>query len=340
MKQSVNNPPSNDLPREILEKDVLDAVTDSGYPLQTRVAAWLLSNGFKYVDEEWPYFDTDTRQTREIDIFASRTLEGTDLVPLLEKSVVEPSLNLMFECKQSKLPYVFFLCQSTPWVDHFPILAGLRERFVTVSGLASYDYIPLITPVVNALGLNSCRGVSHQFITQPSYSMSFSKCVRRSNRIELSGTEAYNGLVLPLVKAMQHFEDIMRPKRRSKSSLDCHLTLGIGILDAPITAVLLSARDSEPNMLRLPFVRVARRGAMESPLLDQNTGTFAIDIVHRRFLEEYIMQHLFPFFLDVAKLVMQHSEVLRTGEGHGVEDETGRIQLKGPRLGARRRRRD
>lgn len=326
MRRALNDPCSNDLPSGILEKDILDAVEDSGYPLQTKVAAFLLSHDF-FVAEEWSYVDADTHQTREIDIFAMRELRGTELEPLLEKSDVQPTLSLIFECKQSILPYVFFLCQGkAPWIDHFPIIAGLRNRFMWVSGL---DYGSLITPIVNALGLNGPE-VRHDFIMSPSYSMSFSKCVRKSNRIELSGREAYNSLVLPLIKAMQHYENAMRPKKKSVSSFGCHVTLGIGVLDAPIIGVQLSAEDSKPHILHLPWVRVARRGTMETPLLDENIGTFAIDIVHWNFLEEYLVKHLFPFFLDTSKLAMQHWEVLRKGRGQGIEDESGRIELREP----------
>jgi len=320
-----STPLSNELPPGLLEKDIIDAITESGYPLQTKVAASLLSHGFDPVDEEWPYIDSDTHQTREIDLRATKSLEGTELEPMLGRSGIEPMLNLMFECKQSTLPYVFFLCQRTPWIDHFPIMAGLPGRFVFVD----MDPAGWITPIVNALGVNGPE-VSHEFMKKPSCCLSFSKCVRSSKRIELSGTEAYNSLVLPLIKAMQHFEEAMLPKGGAdpKIKLTCMVTLGIGVLDAPIIGVRPSAEDSGPHIIRLPWVRVARRGAIETPLLDENKGTFGIDVVHKDFLDEYLSEHVLPFFLDLSRSAIQHSKIMRTGTGFGVMDDSGRIELK------------
>jgi hypothetical protein len=119
METRPNNPATNKLGPGLTETDVLDAVSKSGYPLQTIVGNYLRSQF--HVQEEWSYIDKDAQELRTIDILAEKHLY--DLTR--EHPRVRPTLDLLVECKQSALPYVFFLSSSKPWVPHFPLLAGL-----------------------------------------------------------------------------------------------------------------------------------------------------------------------------------------------------------------------
>jgi len=88
----------------VTEADVLDAVGKSGYPLQNVVSDYLQTATFRTV-EEWSYLDKESGQLRTIDVKAEK--------PLFEYGKgdirVRPSLVLLIECKQSQMPYVFFL---------------------------------------------------------------------------------------------------------------------------------------------------------------------------------------------------------------------------------------
>lgn len=104
-KSTPINPNTNKLAAGVNEADVLGAITKSGYPLQNIVADYCEKGAFRTV-EEWSYLDKDSGQLRTIDVKAEKPLfdskEGA-------KIRVRPGLVLLIECKQSQLPYVFFL---------------------------------------------------------------------------------------------------------------------------------------------------------------------------------------------------------------------------------------
>ena len=100
MKISSENPESNVLGKGIEESDIALAVRASGYPLQIIVSK-ILGDKFHLI-EEWSYRDGDTERT--IDLLAEMQLfDFSEPQPR-----VRPTLNLLIECKQSDLPYIFF----------------------------------------------------------------------------------------------------------------------------------------------------------------------------------------------------------------------------------------
>lgn len=109
MEHSLPNPRANALGNGITEADVLGAITKSGYPLQTVVANFFRRTKFR-VTEEWGYVDQDEDQLRTIDMKCELPL--FDSANLKGDSKVRPTLVVLIECKQSQLPYVFFLSRK------------------------------------------------------------------------------------------------------------------------------------------------------------------------------------------------------------------------------------
>ena len=105
MKAAAGNPSGNVIGAGLHESQVEEAVRRSGYPLQT-VIARALSTAF-HVREEWSYIDADTAELRTLDLLAERPFYESDV-----HSRVRPTLDLLIECKQSDLPYVFFLAST------------------------------------------------------------------------------------------------------------------------------------------------------------------------------------------------------------------------------------
>jgi hypothetical protein len=299
METTPNNPSTNKLGPGLAETDVLDAVSKSGYPLQTIVADYLRSQF--HVQEEWSYIDKDAQELRTIDILAEKWLYDFTQ----EQPRVRPTLDLLVECKQSTLPYVFFLSSSKPWVPHFPLLAGLFGHTLILT--TDDDASSWELPILRALGLDS-----HPFIAEePEYCMSFSKCVRKGSDVELSGSESFHGLVLPILKAMHYFQIAESPPKTA-SYFDCHLAIGIGIIDAPMVGVRVS--EQSHNLTLLPWVRVVKHETDEIPDWQHWTRLFAIDIIHKDFLKDYLDKHVLPFAQEFSKLVIKHQQVLASGE--------------------------
>ena len=80
------------------------------------------------MQEEWTYVDSDSNDTRATDIVA-----GLDLFKWGEGNAkhVRPRLNLIVECKQSDLPYVFFVDDQRIMTRTHPI-GGLRSDSIEV----------------------------------------------------------------------------------------------------------------------------------------------------------------------------------------------------------------
>jgi len=319
MRTTSNNPLTNRLGSGITEKDV----SKSGYPLQTIVANLIREHSSSkkrsfYVQEEWSYVDKDTKGLRTIDILAQKWLCDIGGGP---QRKVRPILNLVLECKQSPLPYVFFLSKGRPVVIHFPLIAGLPHQTVEIT--TDDDPSTWTFDILHALELRS-----HAFLsTDADYCTTFSKCVRGGANVELSGSEPFHGLVLPILKAMQHFQVVESPPKTALY-FDCHIVIGIGVLDAPMVGVRVSARGHD--LVLLPWVRVIRHETDE--ILDWHQtrrGFYAIDIVHKDFLKEYLHRHVFPFTEVFSGLAMKHDEELASGKAfasglgkdswHGIE---------------------
>jgi len=298
-----NNPLTNKLGSGLNEADILAAVSKSGYPLQTLVANFLRERFAEpsYVQEEWSYVDEDTHKLRNIDILAEKWL--WDFTP--KQPRVRPTLSLLIESKKSDLPYVFFLSSSRPWIRHFPLLAGLVGDTLTIT--TDDDASTWEFPVLDALELNS-----HPFIKkEPECCLLFTKCERKGKKVELSGSEPFHEIVLPLLKAMHHFQIAESPPKTA-FYFDCHLTIGVGVLDAPMVGISVS--EQSPDLTLLPWLRVVRHETEESPDWTHPTRLFAIDIVHKDFLQDYLDKHVLPFAEEFRRLVIKHQQVLASGQ--------------------------
>src|SRR5687768_6095163 len=102
IREGGGNPPSNRLQAGVTADDVGDAIHRSGYPVQTAVAVDLTQSGFA-ITEEWGFTD-ESGTKRTLDLLAERF----DWVDRPNAYRIRPSLDLLVECKQREMPYIFF----------------------------------------------------------------------------------------------------------------------------------------------------------------------------------------------------------------------------------------
>ncbi|MBI4192466.1 MAG: hypothetical protein HY525_18255 [Betaproteobacteria bacterium] len=304
MNQASNNPPSNQLGAEVNDDQLRSAIEKSGYPLQTIVGNMLRSkpesSEAKFgVQEEWGFIDQDTKKLRNLDLRADLRLHDWN-----SQLRVRPQLTLLIECKQSQLPYVFFETGDIPWLNNFPVVAGLRTGTVDIT--SDDDPSSLELTVIDALGLDQ-----ETFQKQPHFCYTLSKCVRDGKNLEISGSETYNGLVLPLVKALQHFVLAEAPVNTAWY-FDGHLTVALAVLDAPMIGVSVNA--SAPTLTMRPWLRIIRHEYDEDAEKFDRNHVFALDVVHKDFLSDYLDKHLLPFAACFAERVLRHPTELATGE--------------------------
>lgn len=312
MQHSPNNPIENRLKEGVTEETVLQAVETSGYPLQTVVGGHLRAAGLSDVQQEWSYVDRDSGNTRTLDVIAHKPFFETPRSWRDPEGQVDASLALLIECKQSKLPYVFFLSSDKPSVRDFPAVAGIPPLKISKGGGGS---IHSQNPAV-ALSLDR-----HHFVSDATWCAAFAKCSRKGKDLELSGNEPFNNLVLPLSKALDYFVKVRtRAKDRRDNNYLCTLALALGVLDAPMVGIRVTEEGNEAILL--PWVRVVRH---ETRQLERSARgedrLIAVDVIHKDFLARYLGDHLLPFAESFSYTVEDHQESIRSGKGRGVGGE-------------------
>lgn len=300
METSENNPASNLLGPGITDQLVADAIQKSGYPLQLMIANQL--QGDFFLQEEWAFPDPETQSVRTIDIVATQRLyEHKEPQPR-----IRPALNFVIECKQSDLPYVFFLSETAPWLRDYPLISGLKSKYVNITTDDAPHSWSLDS--LQILGLNE-----HPFLTRDAVTcMTLSKCVRKGSELLLSGSDAYQGLVFPLIKASSHLRDSRTPPPTAQY-FDCELIIPVAVVDAPMVGVNLDKDGSKSKLI--PWVRVARHQPLDGENYTDRSTVFGIDVVHKDFLETYINQHALPFAKEFAELALKHHHVLADTKG-------------------------
>lgn len=273
------------------------AVEKSGYPLQTEIGR-LLRRSF-FTQDEWCYVDRDSGELRTIDIRADVQLYQEGSQPR-----VRPQLTLLIECKQSQLPYVFFESTSPEGMFDHPKITGLQNPTIRIS--SDDDPSTWTFTIIHALDLHK-----NAFQIAPICCNTFSKAARKGADLELSGTEAYSGLILPLIKALGHLSIAEAPPKTAWY-FDAHLAVGIGVLDAPM--IVARKQPSGTSLDLAPWVRVLRHEYSADGKLGERDQMWAIDVVHRDYLDEYLTLHLIPFAKDFATTVLAHTTEIATGE--------------------------
>ena len=209
MNKKIHNPDLNSLRPDISIEKIKDGIKHSGYPLQVIISNHL-ENKF-LVQQEWAYVDQDTESIRSIDILAELMLyDPQDIKPK-----VRPSLNLLIECKKSELPCVFFLSKNMIYPSKFPVIAGLPKDEISI--ITDDDASTFNHSIIQTFSL-----CDHEFLKgSVKTCATFTKCNRKGTNLELSGSEPFNGIVMPLTKTLNHLKKIETPKK-SHCWLDCH----------------------------------------------------------------------------------------------------------------------
>jgi hypothetical protein len=291
--QYPNNPPENSIPAGIKVNDISNAINKSGYPLQLVIANSLIeiTTEWTTIQEEWAYVDSDTNQTRTLDIFAN-----LPLYDLTSKGVrMRPWLTLLIECKRTDLPYVFFLSRTSSRLRQFPIIGGSP-----VNDLCWLDsnQPETRTNATDALGLQK-----HSFLKNIPRCMTFSKCERKGKDFILSGSDPYQNLVLPLVKAALYSRNRSRP-RPTHRFFDFAITVPVAIIEGPMLGVYIA--ESSTDVTALPWIRVVRHIGQDQS--HHQEAVTAIDVIHRGFWKQYLSDHLLPFARDFSAKVVKYED--------------------------------
>jgi hypothetical protein len=215
-------------------------------------------------------------------------------------------VSLLIECKRSEMPYIFFASDSRPGRGGFAVsVAGLHQDEISVrtdDDMSTWSFTTL-----RALGL-----ADHTFVADPPrVAMTFSKAARRGKELELSGTDPYQSLVLPLTKALRGYTGRIAPPKTAMY-FDLVLPLAVAVIDGPM--VVASVAQSGVSYELHPWVRVYRHDVdMAAARRFEREKLHAIDCVHSDWLEEYLLQHLNPFAEEFGRRSLVHDHEIATG---------------------------
>lgn len=299
----IKNPRSNKLGKKISEKELKVAIEKSGFPLQIYVSN-KIHPLFKKVYDEWSYFDDDKSIPRAIDILAEKEL--FKIKDIKKQPKIRPILDVIIECKKSDNPYIFFLSSQKFRMPYFPIAAGTPYDDIEISfkekGLGGN-----IVEVLASLGMYTLP-----FHKLPRFCNSFTHSYKKGKQVRFSDEESYHSLMLPLLKATRYFQKIQKPKSTAKY-FDCHLIIGLAVIDAPMIGVEVLKKTNK--IKPIPWVRVLRHESSDKQIgpLKGKSSLFAVDVIHKDFLESYLKNHLFPYAEKFSKKINLHQQILLNG---------------------------
>ncbi|MFD5174238.1 hypothetical protein ACFWM1_00395 [Nocardia sp. NPDC058379] len=304
-------PPYARLAAGLTGEDLHNAITRSGYPFQAVIADRLRSaleqmSRSSAIQEEWPYIDDESGHARTVDIYA-RIFLG----PKGGADADYPALNLVVECKQSELPYVFFLRESAPNGVQLLRVAGSKNgmiRLVDLTGEADEDPKPRVAFHMPIHDVFSAYDLPF-FDTPAPWAISLSKAVRKP-KVELTGEEAYRSLTLPLLKAVKHLEAVsIGPDGKDKPFL---ITFCVVVARAPLIGVTI--HEEQPHLVAMPWYRVTHvEPDQGGPRIFSNTARY-YDVVHECFFDEYVTK-LMESMDELAERMKGHREEVATGLG-------------------------
>jgi hypothetical protein len=293
MNQSESNPAENKLPSGMKEAELVRSITTSGFPLQGVVAHHLRAN--YGVTEEWSYIDRDTKDLRSLDVFAFRRLATEDSVT--------PNAALLIECKSSIHPYVFFQnAVNRPFP--FPTLCGLRS--VNIRQQSGREGTHQECRAALVLGL-----AETPFGDKPPVCSAFTQAIANGDKVNVSGTDPFNSIVMPLVKATDHAIMLYNDRRSANDDkLFPALILNVCVMDAPM--IVVGNPDDAQSVRLEPWVRVLRQEAKP----DNHRVRYAhyvVDVVHRGFLNEFFDTHVEEFLGEYSRRLFNKADILRSG---------------------------
>ncbi|MFJ9059713.1 hypothetical protein [Streptomyces sp. NPDC102409] len=310
-------------------KDLLEAVVRSGYPLQAKVAETLKEampeNRWRgKIQEEWAYVDRDSEQVRALDVFAD--------IPLPHSNDKEggfrehAKLNTLIECKQSELPYIFFLRHDPPQDSTaFPEIIGTAGPDVRCfPTLDSGSERPDFSYLMSVHDVLACHEFEI-FDNPPFHAISLTKAARhRGGKLELTGEDAYRSITLPLLKAADHLIGVS--DSRNSASSPIRFIAPFAVLDAPMIGTV--RHEGKNVFLALPWVRMSYLEPFSDREAWNKTESRVrhFDVVHASCLQKYL-HVLLEGVQKAADRAIECSPQLKEGIAI-IGDEEGYSPLK------------
>ena len=122
--------------------------------------------------EEWPYVDSDSRETRALDAFIGLDISDVGSrtpYPHAPSEILRFKIDILLECKQSELPYLFFMRAAHP--GDVPRFCGLPHEWISARvGDTDIGFSVRIYDVIVARDLPLAEATSNCYLNDQSAS--------------------------------------------------------------------------------------------------------------------------------------------------------------------------
>src|SRR5262249_6988491 len=162
----------------------------------------------------------------------------------------------------SELPYVFFKSVTSSTIEDFPKVLGMK-RFISLNSGDSSREIS----IASFLDLKDSRFISSTAVV----CNAFSKVERKGNSLELSGTDTFNKIVLPLASAIDYAAEFF-----GRYQMMAILAHAVCVMDAPM--ILAEALSTGSDLTLTPWVRIVRQENPTGPRA--RVQHYVVDVVH------------------------------------------------------------
>lgn len=271
-------------------EQVLDALDRSGHLLEQQVASDLTGLGYS-VTTGRPFIDKDEGKSRELDVYAVKSLMTNDARRL------HLAVHLLVECKKTSAPFAF-LTRPVPRRSRPPeeVLITLHSREEQYSE-GERTYVRR-TPTFETLGL----ATQYWGTADPVKAVHISRLDRKGGHWNASNTGVFDSLTWPLAKAIRAFKGpFQNPNRGFDAGTDwCYVMLFVPIVVVASKLFVADGTSPSPTAQEVDHVRFHR----EFKARDFQ-GEFSIDFVQRDSLVEFVGETIDAFGKTILEVVEQ-----------------------------------
>lgn len=272
-------------------EQILAALDKSGFMFEQEIATVLESGEF-HVETSWPYLDSDTKKSREIDLRAVKSYLHS------EEHKIQVFAEILIECKDSSSPFVFLerpknkreATNFRPKEYIFPCKTYRED-------VSENSFMEV--PAFSHLKLAS----SHYYFKSPNKATQFSKVVRKGSDWVANHDGIYDSVFLPIAKATESRLASLK-SRNSGEWRVVWLIFPVVVLRDNLMA--LTVRDGEKILTgqgRVTFVR-----NLESDTLK---GDYLVDFVTSSYFQEYLSKDIAGFASAVVELCVSSPSLVR-----------------------------
>ena len=261
------------MPEKPTVDEILDAIKASGYLMEQEVGSMLESHQF-IVITNWAFIDADESKSRELDVFARKTVYRNDTSKL--KIIVE----LLCECKNYQLPFVFISRKKnkldnrrTPQEYLFPLNAFALP-------VPDKENTIMLVDAFHHLGLDQ----HHYYYKSDDKVVQFSRILRKGRGWEANHADIYDDIFYKLIKALLARKKEVEPGEYRNIGDDWQsvwLLFPIVVLSGEMFLIDSSTENPTPRAVHhITFVRDIQSATMK--------GEYVLDFVTLQGLNEFI----------------------------------------------------